>query len=77
VRKNVFDVPHPIGLIVAGLVFIFMGLILPQALGPAGQRAVIDPFTEFAPTTFVLIVMVGIGLWFIAQGVITLIRRRK
>jgi membrane-bound ClpP family serine protease len=76
-RRNAFDVPHPWALIVAGIVFIIMGAVIAPTLGPPGHRSVIDPFTEFAPSSLIVIVMGAIGLWFIIQGAVTLLKRRS
>lgn len=72
-KRSLFDVPHPWVLIIAGLAFIALGVALGPRLGAPGHRSVIDPFTQFV----VIIVMGAIGLWFICQGVVTLIRRRS
>ncbi|WP_144761908.1 hypothetical protein [Curtobacterium sp. 9128] len=76
-KRGVFDVPHPWALMVAGVAFIVLGVVLAPTLGRPGHRSVIDPFTEFAPSSLIIIVMGLIGAWFIVQGAVTLFRRRS
>ena len=76
--RDLLRVPHPLAQLVMGAVFLLIGLLAPVVFTePAGHRSTVDPVSQFASPTVILVIMVVLGSLLILQSLIVLALRKR